>query len=101
MIPRPDKRLESRDHAAESGDVVVDDGDRVYVAVGDVIAQKYVVDRVLGVGGVGFVLAVRHVGLDGYFALKFLKKRFLQDKSIVERFTREAKAACRINSERS
>jgi serine/threonine-protein kinase len=99
MVARPDKRLEAKDHAAESGDVALDDGERVYVAVGDVVSQKYVVDRVLGVGGVGFVLAARHVGLDGYFALKFLKKRFLHDKAIVERFTREAKAACRIKSE--
>src|SRR5215472_14512531 len=97
--PRPEKRTFAKDHGAESGDVPLDDGDCVYVGVGDVVAQKYRVDRVLGVGGVGFVLAARHVSLEGYFALKFLKKRFLQDRSIVERFTREAKAACRIKSE--
>jgi serine/threonine-protein kinase len=97
--PRPEKRTFAKVHGAESGDVPLDDGDRVYVGVGDVVAQKYRVDRLLGVGGVGFVLAARHVSLEGYFALKFLKKRFLQDRSIVERFTREAKAACRIKSE--
>jgi serine/threonine protein kinase len=82
-----------------SGDVRVGDADQVYVAEGDVVANKYQVDRVLGSGGVGFVLAARHVELGGYFALKFLKRRFLDDQAIVERFTREAKAACRIQSE--
>jgi serine/threonine-protein kinase len=84
---------------ALSGDVAVDDGERVYVAEGDLVAGKYRVERILGVGGVGFVVAARHADLGGHFALKFLKKRFLTDKTIVERFTREARAACRIKSE--
>jgi serine/threonine-protein kinase len=98
MVPRPD-HVTVKNLGAQSGNVPLDNGERVYVAPGDVIAQKYRVDRILGVGGVGFVLAAKHVDLDGYFALKFLKKRFLRDASIVERFTREAKAACRIKSE--
>jgi len=90
---------ESIGKVAPSGDMQVDDGDRVYVAEGDLIAGKYRVERILGVGGVGFVVAARHAELGGHVALKFLKKRFLQDKSIAERFTREARAACRIKSE--
>lgn len=77
----------------------MDDGDRVYVTEGELIAGKYRVERILGVGGVGFVVAARHAELEGHVALKFLKKRFLQDKSIAERFTREARAASRIKSE--
>ncbi|MDP9149798.1 MAG: protein kinase [Myxococcota bacterium] len=88
---------EGRD--APSGDVKVDDLDCVYVAEGDIVAGKYRVERVIGVGGTGFVVAARHLELDGDFALKFLKKRFLRDPLNVERFTREAKAACRIRSE--
>ena len=84
---------------ARSGGVEIGDHDRVYVREGDVVAGKYRVERLLGAGGVGFVVAAKHVDLGGYFALKFLRKRFLLDKSIVERFTREAKAACRIKSE--
>jgi eukaryotic-like serine/threonine-protein kinase len=82
-----------------SGNVVLEDDERVYVAPGDVIAGKYRIERVLGVGGMGFVVAAKHVQLDGTFALKFLKKRFAQDERVVDRFTREAKAACRIRSE--
>jgi eukaryotic-like serine/threonine-protein kinase len=95
----PKTVIEGHAKSALSGDVKVDEGERVYVAEGDLIAGKYSVERVLGVGGVGFVVATRHVDLGGHFALKFLKKRFLSDKAIVERFTREAKAACRIKSD--
>jgi eukaryotic-like serine/threonine-protein kinase len=75
-----------------------DDGDHVYLAPGDVVANKYRVDRVLGVGGVGFVVAATHVEIGGLFALKFLQRQFVGDKTICERFTREARAACRISS---
>jgi eukaryotic-like serine/threonine-protein kinase len=97
--PVPQRPLERKGEAAASGDVKVDEGDRVYVAEGDVVAGKYRIERILGVGGVGFVVAARHAELGGHFALKFLKKRFLNDKAIVERFTREARAACRIKSD--
>ncbi|MGD0673887.1 MAG: protein kinase [Polyangiaceae bacterium] len=84
---------------AQSGSVKVDDDERVYVAAGDVIGGKYRIERILGVGGMGFVVAAKHVQLDGAFALKFLKKRFLHDRGVVDRFTREAKAVCRIRSD--
>ena len=42
----------------ESGNVKVEDDDRVYVTAGEVIAGKYRVERILGVGGMGFVVAV-------------------------------------------
>jgi eukaryotic-like serine/threonine-protein kinase len=95
----PPSTPERKGEAAASGDVKVDEGDRVYVAAGNVVAGKYRVERILGVGAVGFVVAARHEELGGHFALKFLKKRFLNDKAIVERFTREARAACRIKSD--
>jgi eukaryotic-like serine/threonine-protein kinase len=102
MTQRPGaatNQLDRNAKGASSGDVKVDDGERVYVAEGDLVAGKYRVERILGVGGVGFVVAAQHVDLGGHFALKFLKKRFLNDRTIVERFTREARAACRIKSE--
>lgn len=71
----------------------------VYVSVGDLIAEKYRVERVLGVGGMAFVLSAKHVELDELFALKFLARRFTNNPSIIERFTQEAKAACKIRSE--
>jgi len=42
------------------------------VAVGDVIAGRYVVDRVIGAGGMGVVVAARHETLGKPVAVKFL-----------------------------
>src|ERR1700730_17235293 len=93
----PKSPIESDASDSLSGHVKVDDGDRVYVAEGDLVAGKYRIERILGVGAVGFVVAARHTDLGGHFALKFLKKRFLNDKAIVERFTRESRSACGIS----
>jgi eukaryotic-like serine/threonine-protein kinase len=75
-----------------------DDGE-LYVSAGDLIAGKYRIERLLGAGGMAFVLSARHVELDQHFALKFLAKRFLGNAMIAERFTQEAKSACKIRSE--
>ena len=70
-----------------------------YVAVGDLISGKYLVEGVLGSGGMAFVVAARHIDLDQTFALKFLNAEFIGNKAIVARFMREAKAACKIRNE--
>ncbi len=70
-----------------------------YVAVGDLLFGKYLVEGVLGSGGMAFVVAARHIDLDQTFALKFLNAEFIGNKAIVERFMREAKAACKIRNE--
>jgi serine/threonine-protein kinase len=77
----------------------LDEDSGYYVGVGELVAGKYRVEKVLGAGGMAFVLAARHVELDELFALKFLDERFLGNASIIERFTQEAKAACKIRSE--
>jgi serine/threonine-protein kinase len=66
---------------------------------GDVVAGKYRVDRVLGEGGMGVVLAATHVHLDQKVALKFLLPEFVGHKEVVERFMREGRAAVKIQSE--
>ena len=66
------------------------------VSEGDVVLDKYRVERVLGQGGMGVVVAATHVDLDQKVALKFLLPEALQHAEIVERFAREAKAAARI-----
>jgi serine/threonine-protein kinase len=71
----------------------------VYVAAGDVVAGKYRIEHVLGVGGMAFVMSAKHVELGERFALKFLNPQFLGNLVIIERFTREARAACKIRSE--
>jgi serine/threonine protein kinase len=69
------------------------------VQIGEVLAGKYRVDRVLGVGGMGVVVAATHVQLDQLVALKFVRREALADADIISRFEREARAAVRLKSE--
>ena len=69
------------------------------VVEGDVLAGKYRVERVLGAGGMGVVVAARHLQLDQLVALKFVLPSSLEDLLVTERFLREAKAAVRLKSE--
>jgi len=71
----------------------------VGVRPGDVLAGKYRVERVLGVGGMGVVVAAQHLQLDEKVALKFLRPEALGDAEAVARFDREARAAVKIKSE--
>ena len=43
------------------------------VSAGEVVAEKYRVERMLGAGGMGYVVAARHLSLDQLVAMKFLK----------------------------
>ena len=69
------------------------------VKVGDVLAGKYRVERVLGRGGMGVVVAALHLQLQQRVALKFLLPEGLQRPEMLARFSREARAAARIRSE--
>ncbi len=69
------------------------------VREGDILADKYRVERVLGVGGMGVVVAAHHIQLDQKVALKFLLPDALDNAEAVARFAREARAAVRIKSE--
>jgi len=69
------------------------------VRVGDLLAGKYRVERVLGVGGMGVVVAARHVELGELRAIKLLLPQFRERSEAVERFVREARAAVRLKSE--
>ncbi len=69
------------------------------IAPGDVLAGKYRVERVLGRGGMGVVLAAHHLQLDTRVALKLLLPETLKSADAVTRFLREARAAVRIQSE--
>jgi eukaryotic-like serine/threonine-protein kinase len=69
------------------------------IEVGDVVAGKYRVDRVLGEGGMGIVVAATHAQLDEKVALKFLRPIVASNPEIVQRFIREARAAVKIRSE--
>ncbi|HLK37288.1 MAG TPA: serine/threonine-protein kinase [Polyangiaceae bacterium] len=78
----------------------MNDGDLVLpVAPGDLVGGKYRVDRILGAGGMGVVVAATHEQLDRRVALKFLQASVALRGEIVQRFLREARADVKIQSE--
>src|SRR5450432_97992 len=66
---------------------------------GDLLAGKYRIDKILGVGGMGVVVAAHHLKLDEQVAIKFLLPEALGNREAVARFEREARAAVKIKSE--
>jgi serine/threonine-protein kinase len=71
----------------------------IQVREGDLLAGKYRVERVIGVGGMGIVVAARHEQLDQLVAIKFVRDDALDNDEAVERFLREARSAARLRSE--
>jgi cytochrome c peroxidase len=69
------------------------------VKEGDLLAGKYRVERVLGIGGMGIVVAARHEQLDQRVAIKFVRDEALGNEDAVARFLREARAAVKLRSE--
>ncbi len=76
-----------------------DPQDTAGVREGAILAGKYRVEKVLGVGGMGVVVAAQHVQLDEKVAIKFLLPTMLRNADVVGRFSREARAAVKIKSE--
>lgn len=66
---------------------------------GETIAGKYQIERVIGTGGVGMVVAARHLTLAQTVALKFLLPGAAHDRNDVLRFQREAQTAVQLRNE--
>ncbi len=69
------------------------------VELGSVVAGRYRIDRALGAGTMGVVVAAWHLELEQAVAIKFLNPSVLGASEALERFRREARAAARIKSE--
>jgi serine/threonine protein kinase len=69
------------------------------VRPGDVLAGKYRVEKILGVGGMGVVVAAFHLELEQRVALKFLLPAGAKRPDFIARFSREARALAKIRSE--
>ena len=68
--------------------------------VGQVFAGKYAIEAVVGRGGMGIVLAARHIELDERVAIKLiLAEDGPRSADFVARFVREAKLASKIKNE--
>src|SRR4051794_12749213 len=68
------------------------------VRPGDILAGKYRVERVLGQGNMGIVVAATHLALGQLVALKFLLASRQVGPEQLERFVREGRAAARLKS---
>jgi serine/threonine-protein kinase len=64
-----------------------------------IAGNKYVVERVLGKGGMGVVLAARHAQLGHRVAIKFLQGPAAANPQASARFLREARASVVLTSE--
>jgi eukaryotic-like serine/threonine-protein kinase len=68
-------------------------------AADEVLAEKYRIERVLGQGGMGIVVAAMHLQLEERVAIKFLLPELAHDPALVTRFLREGRSAIKIRSE--
>ncbi|MGC4090402.1 MAG: serine/threonine-protein kinase [Polyangiaceae bacterium] len=69
------------------------------IVEGQLVAGKYRVERVIGSGAMGVVVAAWHVELAQRVAVKFVRPEAMGLRDAEERFRREARAAARIRSE--
>jgi serine/threonine-protein kinase len=67
--------------------------------VGDVVANKYQIQKILGRGGMGVVVAAMHVHLRERVALKVLLPSKAADPDSRARFLREARVTARLQNE--
>jgi len=66
---------------------------------GTILLEKYRVERVLGKGGMGIVVAARHVQLEELFAIKMILPEAVEQPEALERFLREARACAKLKGE--
>ena len=73
----------------------VQQGMQTYPA-GTVIAERYRVERALGIGGFGAVYLCTQLAMEQRVAVKVLRSEHLSSVEHVKRFTREAQAVSRL-----
>ncbi len=69
------------------------------IAPGTILGGKYVVERVLGEGGMGVVVAAKHAQLGHRVAVKMMLAEGLKNADALARFEREARAAAELASD--
>jgi serine/threonine-protein kinase len=88
---------------ASSGPAVTGTGDALGSTgadryIGATIDGRYLVEAVLGEGGMGFVYRCRHKVIDKLVAIKILRQEIARDPEVMTRFVNEARAASAIGN---
>src|SRR5262249_53176541 len=65
---------------------------------GDVLAERFRIERLIGIGGFGFVYRARDLALDVDVALKLLRPELARRPEAFERFRRELLLARQVSS---
>jgi eukaryotic-like serine/threonine-protein kinase len=65
---------------------------------GQLIAERYRIDELIGRGAMGSVWSAVHTKLDSPVAIKFLNPRIAEEPEMLERFMREARSAAAVRS---
>ena len=71
------------------------DGDAL---LGTVVDGRYLIERILGEGGMGIVYRARHRVIDKRVAIKVLRKEMARDQEMTDRFVQEAQTASKIGN---
>jgi len=79
------------------GDGAADATPSQTLAIGEVVADKYRIERLLGAGGMAEVYAAVNIRTDRHVALKWILPALAASPEVLKRFRREALAAGRIN----
>ena len=65
--------------------------------IGDIVGERYRVERVLGAGAMGDVFVAENVAIGTHVAIKVLKRELLADPVFRQRFQQEAQAVATID----
>jgi eukaryotic-like serine/threonine-protein kinase len=64
----------------------------------DAFSSKFRIERVIGSGGMGVVVAAQHLALAKRVAIKLMRPELRSRRDLVHRFLREARVAARLSS---
>lgn len=64
--------------------------------IGTVLSDRYRIERIIGIGGVGSVYRATQLGLERRVAVKVLRPELLENRTALERFVREARTAAQL-----
>src|SRR3954468_18991013 len=99
LRPRPRQGRPPRARARVARDAARGLRLRCRAVIGEHIAGKYAVVRLLGEGGMGAVYEARHTGTGRRVALKVITGALAWNPQVVARFELEARAAGALESE--